>query len=145
LADTISGYFIEGDDHSPDDKPWYASSHSTARSIRAEILVNERIGKPVIVAYPLRCIEWLFYRRSLINEGVSPIFISLAARFEAITSSDRGRVFTDRERRRIAEMLDQGYDRRSFSDLIVRTDDAPFGLVVSRLAAEVEAYVANHR
>jgi hypothetical protein len=70
----------------------------------------------------LRCREWVFYRRRLTEAGVRTAFVSLVAAEESLLAPSRGRVFTDGERRRILEMLDQGYSDRRFADLIVRTD-----------------------
>ena len=67
--------------------------------------------------------------------GVTPLCITLAARRDAILDPGRGRAFDPGEEARIAEMIDQGYGARRFSDLIVATDRNGFMETVAELAA----------
>jgi DNA polymerase III delta prime subunit len=141
LADALRGSFVEGDDHAPSNKAWYASTHSTAHSILAAILRAVPAGKPVVVAYPIRCLDWIFYRRKLADYGIRSVFVSLTASFEAITAADRGRPFSEDEYHRIAQMISEGYDRRPFSDFIVRTDDGPIDEVLDQLTSGLENHL----
>lgn len=140
LADALRGSFVEGDDHAASDKPWYASTYSTAHSILAAVLRTVPAGSPAVVAYPIRCLDWIFYRRKLADHGIRSVFVSLTASFEAITSANRGRAFSEDECSRIAEMISQGYDRRPFSDFIVHTDNGSIEEVLEHLTSGL----ANH-
>jgi SpoVK/Ycf46/Vps4 family AAA+-type ATPase len=122
LARALNGHFIEGDDHGRSDLPWYASALTTPRSILREIIDSVREHSPVVVAFPLRCREWIFYRRRLCDAGLRSIFVTLGAEFEGIIAPQRGRCFDEWERRRILEMIRQGYGLGEFSDLVIRTD-----------------------
>lgn len=122
LAQVLNGIFVEGDEHTNPNKPWYACTLSTARSIVRSVLASTTIDRPVIIAYPLRCIDWLFYRRHLAEYNIRVVVVSLTASHYAITSPARGREFSDSEQARISEMMVQGYDRRPFSDFTLRTD-----------------------
>ena len=122
LAQALGGHFIEGDDHGRQDLPWYASALTAPRSILRAIVGSAREPGPVVVASPLRCREWIFYRRRLRDAGLRPFFVTLAADYDAIIAAHRGRSFDAWEHRRIREMIEQGYGRREFSDLVIRTD-----------------------
>jgi DNA polymerase III delta prime subunit len=122
LARALNGHFIERDDHGRSDLPWYASALTAPRSILREIIDRAREHGPVVVAFPLRCREWIFYRRRLCDADLRPIFVTLGADFERIIAPQRGRCFDEWERRRILEMIGQGYGKREFSDLVIRTD-----------------------
>ncbi len=122
LARELGGAHVEGDDFHRPPKPWFATSLSTCRGVLSAVLAGAAEGRPVVVSYPLRCREWIFYRRRLAEAGIRSLFVSLVAAAEAILAPDRGRAFTAGERRRIREMLAEGYDARLFSDLVVRTD-----------------------
>ena len=139
LAQALRGQFIEGDDHGRSDLPWYASALTAPRSILREITEGARERSPVVVAFPLRCREWIFYRRRLCDAGLRPIFVTLGADFEGIIAPHRGRCFDKRERRRILEMIAQGYGKREFSDLVIRTDvldqEGTLKLLVEQLRA----------
>jgi hypothetical protein len=122
LAREIGGAHVEGDDHQQPPTPWFATSLSTCRDTLRAVLAIVAADRPAVVSYPLRCREWIFYRRHLAEAGIQSAFVSLAAGEEAILAPGRGRIFTAGERRRILEMLGQGYGARPFADLTVRTD-----------------------
>ena len=122
LARELGGGHVEGDDHQQPPKAWYATALSTSRSTLAAVLAVTASSRPAVVSYPLRCREWIFYRRRLADAGVRSAFVSLVADEEALLAAGRGRVFTLEERRRIREMLEQGYGTRAFADVKVRTD-----------------------
>jgi hypothetical protein len=135
LALEIGGAHIEGDDHQQPPKPWFATSLSTCRGVLRAVLAVVADGRPAIVSYPLRCREWIFYRRHLAEAGIRSVFVSLAADEEALLAPGRGRRFSLEDRRRISEMVNQGYGARRFADLIVRTDEVDVDGALARLVA----------
>jgi hypothetical protein len=138
LAREIGGRHVEGDDHHQPPKPWFATSLSTARDTLRAILAVLAADRPAVVSYPLRCREWIFYRRHLAEAGIPCVFVSLTADEEALLAPGRGRIFTTGERRRIREMLDQGYSARPFADLSLRTDRCNADEAVALLVDELE-------
>ncbi|WP_127903001.1 shikimate kinase [Solirhodobacter olei] len=123
--------FIDGDDLSGPGH-WFCSSLATSRKIVGASVkaLSGRAG--VIVAYPVRCTNWLFFLRTFERMGISCHCIGLVADSGAIESRDR-RLSTG-ECARSREMISQGYGRRRFSDLILRTDDADFEATCEHLA-----------
>jgi hypothetical protein len=122
LARELGGGHVEGDDYQQRSKPWFAASLSTCRGVLGAVLALAAQGRPATISYPLRCREWIFYRRRLAEAGMRSAFVAVLASQEALFAPGRGRAFSVEERRRISEMLDQGYGARPFADLIVRTD-----------------------
>jgi hypothetical protein len=137
LARTLGGGHVEGDDFQQPPKPWFATSLSTGRGVLGAVLALAAQGRPAIVSYPLRCREWIFYRRRLADAGVRSVFVSLAASEQALLAPRRGRDFTTGERRRIVEMLNQGYGDRRFADLVVRTDGSHAEETLASLVEEL--------
>ena len=139
LAQASGAAFVDGDHHSDQNKPWFGSSLSTARSIVQTVHEETINGSDVVVAYPLRCLEWIFYRRRLAERDIRTIFVSLGASYDAIVGPNRGRVFSSDELVRIHEMIAQGYGARSFSDVFLRTDigtpDSSLRVLIDELAA----------
>jgi hypothetical protein len=138
LALKLGGGHIEGDDHQRPPKPWFATALSTSRGVLRAVLAVAADGRPAVVSYPLRCREWIFYRRRLADAGVRTVFVSLAAEEKALVAPSRGRTFTPGERRRIGEMLKEGYGARRFADLEVRTDRGSADDALARLLARLE-------
>jgi hypothetical protein len=138
LARKLRGGHVEGDDYHQPPKPWFATALSTSRAVLSTILALAAEGRPAIVSYPLRCREWIFYRRRLTDAGIRSAFVSLVAGEEALLARSRGRVFTADERRRILEMLSEGYGARSFADLTVRTDRGDADHSLARLVAGLD-------
>ena len=138
VAARIDAAFLDGDDFSDHSRPWFASSLTTSERI-ASAALNGLAAKPtVVVAYPLRCTNFVYYRRRMSDAGHRPIFVTLRASAASILAADRGRAFDAGERERIIEMIAQGYGDRAFSDFTVDTDAASFerttDLIVERLA-----------
>ena len=136
LAHALNGIFVEGDEHSAPGKPWYASSLSTARSIVGSIVKSATDGRPVVIAYPLRCIDWVYYRRCLEGHAIQTVVVSLSASYNSITNPRRGRHFSEAERSRIRQMIAEGYGRRQFGDFALSTDHESREAVLSRLLSE---------
>ena len=138
LAQALGATFVDGDHHSEQNKPWFASSLSTARSIVRTVHEETVNGSDVVVAYPLRCLEWIFYNRRLAEWDIRTIFVSLAASYDVIAGPNRGRAFSSEELVRIQEMIAQGYGVRSFSDVLLRTDigtpDSALRVLIDELA-----------
>jgi hypothetical protein len=141
LAPAIDGGFIDGDDYSDQERPWYCSSLRTnVAVVQAGISVLE--NKPaVIIAYPLRCVNWIYYRRKFAEADVRTLFISLRASAAAIVAAGRGRRFDDEERERIREMIAEGYDTRPFTDLIFDTDQSGYADTLARLVSETQQLI----
>ena len=138
LAEALGGDHVEGDDHQQLPKPWYASSLSTCRATLHDVLSRLELRPVAVISYPLRCYEWLYYRRHLGTAGVATQFVALAAAYEALAEGSRARVLTASEKQRTREMLRQGYDRPPFADILIRTDDEPFAPTLARLLAALE-------
>jgi hypothetical protein len=85
--------------------------------------------------YPLRCIEWTYYRRRLAEHGIRTITVSLSASYGATVATNRGRQFSAEEHARIKAMIEEGYDRRPFSDFVLRTDHDDIDTTLARLIA----------
>jgi hypothetical protein len=115
--------FIDGDDFS---RPghWLRSILQNSRAIVSASEESLRTYPAVIVAYPLRCTNWIFFRQSFARIGVACHCIGLIADLTSITA--RTRSLGEEEIARSAEMIAQGYGQRAFSDVIVRTDKADF-------------------
>lgn len=135
LAEALGGSLVEGDDYQKPPLPWFATALSTSRGVLAAVLAAAPRSGPVIVSYPLRCREWIFYRRRLSDAGVRSAFVTLAASPDALLAKDRGRMFSPQERRRIEEMHRQGYGEPRFADLVVRTDRGSADEALVRLLA----------
>lgn len=143
LAGRLSGDFIDGDDFAAPDRPWYCSILQTSRAIvRAGMRVlNER--STVVIAYPLGCINWIYFRRKFGDAGVRPHFVSLKASYASIVAEDRGRVFSQEEHERIQVMIAEGYGARPFSDLIIDTGKASFAAILDELESEIRQMIAK--
>jgi hypothetical protein len=139
LADKLDGAFVDGDDFADHTKPWYGSILHASEAIVRDGLAALRSKPAVVVAYPLRCTNWIYFKRRFGDEGALPIFVSLRASFESIVHSSRGRTFSDRERVRIREMIAEGYGSRAFSDLVVDTGQKSFDETAAELVAKVRA------
>jgi cytidylate kinase len=135
LARALDGAFIDGDVYLMRDRPWYACSRSTARSILGAVTAAAGEGRPAVVAFPMRCIDWLFLRGHLERRGIRMITVSLSASYDATVSPDRGRDFTAGEQARIREMIDQGYGRPPFADIALATDRAGVDETLAELRA----------
>lgn len=137
LAHKLDGQHVEGDDHQQPPKPWYATSLSTCRGTLQEVLTKLEHSNTVVVSYPLRCFEWIYYRGHLDREKVISTFIALSAGYDATVDPSRGRMFSQWEKARIREMLDEGYDRPGFSDFVVWSEGEPSAATVKKVLAKV--------
>ena len=137
VAARLGGSFLDGDDYADHSGPWFATSLSTSRRIASATLAALAASPIVVVAYPLRCTNYVYYRRRMSDAGHRSIFVTLRASAASILGGGRDRRFDAGERKRIAEMIRQGYADRPFSDFIVDTDvtgfDRTVDLLVDRL------------
>lgn len=137
LAATIDAGFIDGDDFSDPGRPWYCSIRRTSEAVVSAALAILEQRSFAVIAYPLNCVTWVYYRRRFGAAAACPVFVSLRASYEGITSPLRLRRFSVEEHARIKTMIRQGYAERPFSDLIIDTDKASFEATLDRLASEV--------
>lgn len=142
LANRLSGKFIDGDDFSSPDQPWYCSILRTSRAIVQTGLAMLEDTSTVVIAYPLGCVTWIYFRRKFGDAGVRSLFVSLRASYSSIIAEGRGRAFSREEHDRIQVMIAEGYGVRAFSDLILDTDNAGFAATLERLEAEIQRMVA---
>ena len=141
LAQRLGAGFIDGDDQADHSKPWYACIRTTSARIVQVGFEMLATHPAVVIAYPLGCSSWIYYRRKFGDAGVKPLFVTLRASYENIVAANRGREFTLWEHERIATMLREGYDARSFSDLIFDTDKCDFEETLKGLTEEVRARI----
>lgn len=137
LADRLSAPFIDGDDYSDPGLPWFRSSYRTSKRVLGAALEALEDKHLVVLAYPLRCVNWIYYRRKFHEASVTLHVISLTASYEAIVSPLRGRMYSTAEQARIRTMITEGYGARPFSDRIIDTGQAHFGETVARLEMAV--------
>ena len=141
LADRLSAPFIDGDDYSDPGLPWFCSSYRTSKRVLSAALEALKDRRLVVLAYPLRCVNWIYYRRRFGEASVTLHVISLTASYEAIVNPQRGRVYSAAERARIRTMISEGYGARPFSDRIVDTGQASFSETVARLETGARAFL----
>lgn len=124
--------FIDGDDHRPPGQGWLRAGRVTAQAIAgaAEAALREAPG--VVIAYPLRCTNWIWYRRRLGDAGHAVHCLGLSAAPAHIAA--RARVLSVAERTRSAEMAAQGYGRRPFATLCLRSDSGDEAACAARLS-----------
>ncbi|WP_143012275.1 hypothetical protein [Methylobacterium phyllostachyos] len=141
LAEQLAGVFLDGDDFSHPDLPWYSCILQTSRSIvQAGTAAVERF-EVAVVAYPLRRTDWVYFKRSFEDRGMKTVFISLRAAYSSIVDPKRGRTFSNEERARIQVMIAEGYGARPFSDLIIDTDLGSFSETLAILERDVRRIV----
>jgi hypothetical protein len=121
LAERCRAAYVDGDQYQPADRPWFASSFTVARALADAVIRETSSASLVVLGYPLRCTDHLYLRRRLERAGVSTIFVNLSPPLNSILAPGRGRAFTDWERRRTTEMVEQGYNNCRWSDARVDT------------------------
>lgn len=132
--------FVDGDDCAAPG-PWLRSVLQTSRRIVAACEEQLESRPAVIMAYPLRCTNWVFYRETFRRRGIAYHCVSLTADLAHITH--RARALTPDEVARSSQMIAEGYGERPFSDLVVRTDEVGFDLACQRLADEVGRLISR--
>ena len=135
LAERCSAVYVDGDQYKLPYRPWFASSLTVARSLAEAALRETSSASLVVLGYPLRCADRLYLRLRLERAGVSTMFVNLYLSLNSIFSPERGRTFTDWERRRTAEMVEQGYNSCPWSDARVDTSGTRESSVKALMAA----------
>lgn len=121
LAERCSAVYVDGDQYELPDRPWFASSLTVARAL-AEAAVRETSSASLVVlGYPLRCTDHLYLWLRLERAGVSTMFVNLSMPLNSIFAPERGRAFSDWDRQRTTEMIEQGYNNCQWSDARVDT------------------------
>jgi ABC-type cobalamin/Fe3+-siderophores transport system ATPase subunit len=121
LARRIGGVFIDGDDYSDPGRPWYCSILRTSRAVVQASEDAFAVSDFAVIAYPLSCSTWIFYRRHIEALGARPIFINLRASYRQIVAPGRLRDFDAAEHARIQQMIAEGYAERPFADATIDT------------------------
>ena len=137
LAAALGGTFIDGDDHADPNGPWYCSILRTSRSVVERGLVLLNTAPIVVIAYPLGCTTWIYYRRRFGDAGVATHFVGLHAAYTSIVDASRGRAFNESEKARIRVMISEGYGERPFEKAFVATDATDFQNTLSELVSVV--------
>jgi ABC-type cobalamin/Fe3+-siderophores transport system ATPase subunit len=119
LAQRSGGVFIDGDDYSDPGRLWYCSILQTSRAIMRANQDAFTIGDVAVIAYPLGCSTWIFYKRHIEALGARSVFINLRASYEQIVAPGRLRDFTAAEHARIQQMIAEGYADRPFADATI--------------------------
>lgn len=139
LAQRCSAAFLDGDDFSGSGKPWYASSLSTNQRILKTSLAAIEATPLVFIAYPIRCVNWVFFNRRFEDAGIETLYVGLQASIDSISGKTRCRVLSPSETARSQQMIEQGYGARPFTDFVVRTDDEEVAQSVERTATYLKA------
>ncbi len=132
--------FLDGDDFAEPGQ-WLRSGRRTAHKIVAAAEDVLRASNGVIVSYPLRCTNWIFYKATFARKGVDFHSVGLSADLSSIVG--RTRRLSDAEVARSREMIAQGYGQRAFHAVCARTDQAGFDETCERLVADVVATTAR--
>ncbi len=118
LARRLRGLFLDSDNVRDHTRPWFVDVRGAHLRLMAQVSDHDT----TVIAEPLRLRDWLHLKRLATPREIDCFCITLAAGEDAILAPDRGRVFSAGEHARIHQMIAEGYDRRPFSDAIVRTD-----------------------
>lgn len=137
LAGRLEAAFIDGDDHHVAGRSWYGSSLTTSRAILKAGLAGISVHDVVVVSYPMRCVNWVYYRTHFARAGARAIFVGLTASVDEIAEPGRGRSFANWEIIRTREMIAQGYGQRPFHHLRVHTGGRPVDASLNELETGV--------
>lgn len=124
--------FLDRDDHA-EPGLWPGSVRRTGHRILAASIAALEDRPGVLIAGPVRCVEWLFYVGNFQRIGVACHCIGLVADSAHIEA--RARVLDPDERCRSREMLLQGYGRRPFNRATLRTDRGDLAQTSARCCA----------
>ena len=132
VADRLGLSFIDRDEHAGPGH-WIRSVQRTSHGILVASLKALETHPGVVVAGPVRCVDWLFFDGHFRRKGVSCFCVGLIADSAHIES--RARTLSTQERCRSREMIQQGYGQRLFRHATLRTDSGDFGATMQRLDA----------
>lgn len=136
VAQRLGGAFIESDWLGDPSGAWNEQIDAVNGEIVAQSLQALDIVDVAVVELPLDAARWQSLNHAF-GLGVQTRCITLAATYDAIIAPARGRIFSGWELARIMEMIAEGYDRRSFSEAIVRTDHASIECIRDEIVALV--------
>lgn len=144
LACRFDGAFIDRDDHRAWGKPWYCSSLNTCRSILSTATDAFHKRNFVFISGPLRCLDWVYFSGHFGRAGAGVVSIGLQASCENITDQTRGRTFSEGERERMEEMIQEGYGARTYNDFYMRTDQAGISATADQLEMRLKDLLGLH-
>lgn len=121
LARHLSASYIDGDQFQQAGRPWFASGRKVFGELVSAAVSATHKGAPAVLGYPLRCTDHIYLKRRLATAGLRSFFVNLHAPLEIIVAPERGRSFTKWERQRTAEMIEQGYNSRPWSNAWIDT------------------------
>ena len=110
--------FIDGDDHDAPSHLPYTEQWALARLTRLIAQAQERY---LVIAYPLEQDSYEQILAACRQRGARLRVVTLAPTLTAAQSDRGGRVLTDWERQRIAQMFLEGYAARPFSARVLDT------------------------
>ena len=143
LARQLGGSYIDGDQFQHAGRPWFASGRKVAGELVKAAVSATHTGAPAVLGYPLRCTDHMFLKHRLALAGVRLFFINLRAPLEIIVAAGRGRSFTEWERQRTAEMIEQGYNNRPWSNAWIDTSGSQDTSMRKIVEALVEANIVQ--
>lgn len=112
--------FIDGDDHDAPSHLPYTEQWALALA-RLTRLIAQAQERYLVIAYPLEQDSYEQILAACRQRGARLRVVTLAPTLTAAQSDRGGRILTDWERQRIAQMYLEGYAARPFSDLVVDT------------------------
>lgn len=115
--------------------PWISTVLSTNRRIVAGCLQELEWYPAVIVAAPIRCLDWLYLSMRFNRVGVQCHCIGLTA--SQVSIETRSRTLSLDERRRSREMASQGYGQRPFRAGTLYTDRHSIASATDALVAQL--------
>jgi len=142
VASRLGFRFIDGDDYATRGN-WLRSILTASHRIVDACQEQLENHPAVIVAYPLRCTNWVFYRETFKRRDISFHCIGLTADVAHIAKRERN--LSEDEIARSAEMIAQGYGQRHFSDLTLRTDESDFEDTCNRLMRAVQSVLKREK
>lgn len=142
LAHSFAGVFLDGDDFSDPGKPWYGASLSTNRAILQASKAALLVSPAVFIAYPMRCINWVFFDRSFGLSQIPVICIGLQTSLISLTNGSRSRQLSTGEIDRSIDMMEQGYGARPFSEFVLRTESGSIDAVTAKASERLRRIFA---
>jgi cytidylate kinase len=139
LAQTLAdARFIDGDDHAaPEHLPLPVQWAFALTRIEEHIAAAS--FRYLVVAYPLEQADFERIDAACRKRRARLVVVTLSPPLEVVLSDRGARVLTHEERERIVEMYAQGYQSRSFSDIVL--DNA--GMSAEETVACIAAYLAD--
>jgi len=112
--------FIDGDDHDAPSHLPYPEQWALALARITDLIATTQ-DRYLVIAYPLERDSYEQILAACQRRSALLRVVTLAPTLEAAQSDRGGRILTDWERQRIAQMYLEGYAARPFSDLVLDT------------------------